>query len=196
MIGRILSHYKILEEISRGGMGIVYRAVDLKLNRDVALKVLPPELVADPERKRRFVQEAQAAAALKHPNIAVIHEVDEVDGVDFIAMEFVEGEKLSDILQKGKLPLERLLTIALDVTEGLQAAHERGIVHRDLKPPNIMLDRDGRGKLIDFGLAKLVEARVSDSSEAETAVHAQTRAGQILGTVCTTCLQSRHGASP
>jgi len=97
MIGRTLSHYKVLEEISRGGMGIVYKALDLKLNREVALKVLPPELVSDPDRKRRFVQEAQAAAALKHPNIAVVYEIDEVDGVDFIAMELIEGEKLRPV---------------------------------------------------------------------------------------------------
>ncbi len=103
MIGRTLSHYKVLEEISRGGMGIVYKALDLKLDREVALKVLPPELVSDPDRKRRFVQEAQAAAALKHPNIAVVYEIDEVDGVDFIAMELIEGEKLSDILRGASL---------------------------------------------------------------------------------------------
>ncbi len=103
MIDRTLSHYKVLEEISRGGMGIVYKALDLKLNREVALKVLPPELVSDADRKRRFVQEAQAAAALKHPNIAVVYEIDEVDGVDFIAMELIEGEKLSDILRGASL---------------------------------------------------------------------------------------------
>ena len=103
MIGRTLSHYKVLEEISRGGMGIVYKALDLKLNREVALKVLPPELVSDPERKRRFVQEAQAAAALKHPNIAVVCEIDEVDRVDFISMELIEGEKLSHIVRGASL---------------------------------------------------------------------------------------------
>ncbi len=135
MIGRTLSHYKVLEEISRGGMGIVYKALDLKLNREVALKVLPPELVSDPDRKRRFVQEAQAAAALKHPNIGVIYEIDEVDGVDFIAMELIEGEKLSDLLDRGRLPAERAITIATEVADGLTKAHSKGIVHRDLKPP-------------------------------------------------------------
>jgi tRNA A-37 threonylcarbamoyl transferase component Bud32/pimeloyl-ACP methyl ester carboxylesterase len=183
MIGQTLSHYKVIGEISRGGMGVVYRALDLKLNREVALKVLRPELVADRERKQRFVQEAQAAAALKHPNIAMIHEVDEVDGVDFIAMELVEGERLSDLLHRGPLPLDRLLAIARDVTDALQAAHEHGIVHRDLKPSNIMLDLDGRGKLIDFGLAKLLEIPASDSSDRETAVRAETQTGHILGTV-------------
>ena len=119
MIGRALSHYKVLEEISRGGMGIVYKALDLKLNREVALKVLPPELVSDPDRKRRFVQEAQAAAALKHPNIAVIHEIDEVDGVDFIAMELIEGEKLADRLKKGALKLDQPLEYGIQIAEGL-----------------------------------------------------------------------------
>ncbi len=122
MIGRTLSHYKVLEEISRGGMGIVYKALDLKLNREVALKVLPPELVSDPDRKRRFVQEAQAAAALKHPNIAVVYEIDEVDGVDFIAMELIEGEKLSDLMDRGRLPAERVINIALEAAEGLASS--------------------------------------------------------------------------
>jgi serine/threonine protein kinase len=123
MIGKTVSHYRILEEISRGGMGIVYRARDVKLNRDVAVKVLPPDLVADPERKRRFVQEAQAAAALHHPHIAVIHEIDEVDGVTFIAMELIEGDKLGDLVQRGRLPLARSLDLAIEVAEGLARAH-------------------------------------------------------------------------
>ena len=125
MIGRTLSHYKILEEISRGGMGIVYKALDLKLNREVALKVLPPKLVSDPDRKRRFVQEAQAAAALKHPNIAVVYEIDEVDGVDFIAMELIEGDKLGAVLERGPLPLEQALGIVIEVADGLATAHEK-----------------------------------------------------------------------
>ncbi len=176
MIGRTLSHYKVLEEISRGGMGIVYKALDLKLNREVALKVLPPELVSDPDRKRRFVQEAQAAAALKHPNIAVVYEIDEVDGVDFIAMELIEGEKLSDLMDRGRLPAERAITIATEVAKGLTKAHSKGIVHRDLKPPNIMITDDGHTKIIDFGLAKLVELLPEESSEAYTRGRSETRA--------------------
>ncbi len=119
MIGRTLSHYKILEELSRGGMGIVYRALDLKLDREVALKVLPPELVADSERKRRFVQEAKAAAKLEHPHIGVVHEIDEAEGVTFIAMELIRGEKLRDTIAKCPLPLRRALEIATDIAEGL-----------------------------------------------------------------------------
>jgi serine/threonine protein kinase len=126
MIGRSLSHYQILEEISRGGMGIVYRARDVKLNRDVALKVLQPELVSDPERKRRFVLEAQAAAALEHPHIAVIYEVDEVEGVTFIAMELIRGGKLSERLAGQRLSLSRSLELGIEVAEGLGRAHDRG----------------------------------------------------------------------
>jgi serine/threonine protein kinase len=168
MIGRTLSHYRILTEIGRGGMGIVYRAVDVKLNREVALKVLPPELVADPERKRRFVQEAQAAPALEHPHIAVVHEIDEVDGVTFIVMELIRGEKLRDLLAIEPLPHTRTLEIALDVAEGLAHAHDKRIVHRDLKPANIMITEDGHVKIIDFGLAKLIEPLAGEGSDIET----------------------------
>ncbi|TDI43282.1 MAG: hypothetical protein E2P02_11615 [Acidobacteria bacterium] len=133
MIGRTLSHYKVLEEISRGGTGIVYKALDLKLNREVALKVPPPVLVSDSDRKRRFVPEVQAAAALNHPNIAVIHEIDEVDGVDFIVME-LKDEQTSDVLARGPLATERALEITIEAAEGLSKAQSKGIVHRDLKP--------------------------------------------------------------
>ena len=157
MIGRTLSHYKILSEISRGGMGIVYRAVDVKLDREVALKVLPPELVADPERKRRFVQEAKAAAKLNHPHIGMVHEIDEVDGVTFIAMELIEGEKLKDIINRARLPLARALELATEVAEGLARAHDKGIVPRDLKPANIGVTPEGKAKVLDFGLAKALD---------------------------------------
>ena len=183
MIGRTLSDYKVLEEISRGGMGIVYKALDLKLNREVALKVLPPELVSDPDRKRRFVQEAQAAAALKHPNIGVIYEIDEVDDVNFIVMELIEGETLSHMLRDGTIAGERAIEIAIDVASGLANAHEKGILHRDLKPGNIMVTRDGHPKIIDFGLAKLIEPLGKGGSEAETAVRAETRSDVLVGTV-------------
>ena len=119
MVGKILSHYKILAELSRGGMGIVYRALDVNLDREVALKVLPPELVADPDRKRRFVQEAKAAAKLEHPHIGAVYEIDDDNGTTFIAMELIRGEQLRDVLTKGSLPLRRALEIATDVAEGL-----------------------------------------------------------------------------
>jgi serine/threonine protein kinase len=168
VLGRTLSHYRILEEISRGGMGIVYRAVDLKLDREVALKVLPSELVADPERKRRFVQEAKAAAKLEHPHIGVVHEIDEAEGVSFIAMELIRGEALRDIINKEKLPVARSLELATEVVEGLVAAHEKGIVHRDLKPANILVTEQGHVKIIDFGLAKLLEPLGGENSALET----------------------------
>jgi len=181
LTGRTLSHYRILGEISRGGMGIVYRAVDVRLQREVALKVLPPELVADPSRRRRFVQEARAASALEHPHIAVIHEVGEEDGVTFIALELIRGEKLSDVMAQRRLSPIRVLEVALEVAEGLSRAHEKGIVHRDLKPANVMLTSDGHAKVIDFGLAKLVESQAV-GSDVETAVK-ETGTGVVLGTV-------------
>jgi serine/threonine protein kinase/tetratricopeptide (TPR) repeat protein len=183
MIGRKLSHYQVLEEIGRGGMGVVYRAVDLKLDREVAIKVLPPELVSDPERKRRFIQEAKAAAKLEHPHIGVVHEIDEAEGTTFIVMELIRGEKLRDRIAKGRVPLGRALEIATDIAEGLARAHEEGIVHRDLKPANIMVTDDGHTKVIDFGLAKLTEPFQPTVSAVETPLRGQTDAGVIVGTV-------------
>ena len=183
MIGRTLSHYRVSEEISRGGMGIVYRALDVKLNREVALKVLPPDLVSDPERKRRFVQEAQAAAALEHPHIAVVHEIDDVEGTTFIAMELVRGEQLRDVMAKERLAPARCLDLVIEVAEGLACAHEKGIVHRDVKPANVMVTRDGHVKIIDFGLAKLLEPLAGESSEIATVERRETEAGVVLGTV-------------
>jgi serine/threonine protein kinase len=183
MIGRILSHYKVLEELSRGGMGIVYRALDVKLDRELALKVLPPELVADPERKRRFVQEAKAAAKLNHPHIGMVFEIDDADGVTFIAMELIEGEKLKDTISKDRLPLSRVLELVTEVAEGMARAHDKGIVHRDLKPANIMVTEDGHAKIIDFGLAKLVEPLVEAGSHLETLTWGETDSGKVMGTV-------------
>jgi TolB-like protein/Flp pilus assembly protein TadD/predicted Ser/Thr protein kinase len=166
-------------------MGIVYRGLDVKLDREVALKVLPPELVADPERKRRFIQEAQAAAKLEHPHIGVVHAIDEAEGVTFIAMELIRGDQLKDVLGRDRLPLARSLELATEVAEGLARAHDKGIVHRDLKPANIMITEDGHAKIIDFGLAKLVEplAAEGNGSEVETAVRSKTDPGQVMGTV-------------
>jgi tetratricopeptide (TPR) repeat protein/TolB-like protein/predicted Ser/Thr protein kinase len=179
--GSRLSHYEILDEISRGGMGVVYRALDLSLNREVALKVLPPELVSNTERRQRFIQEAQAASALEHPNIAVIYEIGEADGVSFIAMELIRGEKLSASLSVSPLAAARALELAVEMAEALALAHDKGIVHRDLKPANVMVTQQGHAKIIDFGLAKLV-APIAGDAVSETKL-GDTNPGTVLGTV-------------
>jgi serine/threonine protein kinase/tetratricopeptide (TPR) repeat protein len=182
LVGRTLSHYKVLGELSRGGMGIVYRARDVKLNRDVAFKVLPSELLASPERRRRFELEARAAAGLSHPNIGVVHEIDEVDGVSFIAMELIAGSSLSEEIAREPLPLGRALELGIQIADGLSRAHEKGIVHRDLKPGNVMITEDGHAKIIDFGLAKLLAPTEGQSSELETEAGGKTEIGAVMGT--------------
>jgi serine/threonine protein kinase len=186
--GKILSHYRIVSKIGAGGMGEVYLAEDTKLGRKVALKVLPAEVAANEDRMRRFVQEAKAAAALNHPNIAHIYEVGEADGISFIAMEFVDGKTMTSELRGGD-DLTKILRHLQHVAEGLAKAHAAGIVHRDLKPDNIMITRDGHVKILDFGLAKLIAQsnEVSkdsvDSSRVATAILPQhSTPGTILGT--------------
>jgi serine/threonine protein kinase/tetratricopeptide (TPR) repeat protein len=159
MIGQTVSHYRILEKLGGGGMGVVYKAEDLKLKRTVALKFLPQELTGDEVAKRRFIHEAQAASALDHPNICTIHEIDaSEDGRLFICMACYEGESLRDIVSQKPLDLERAVEIAIDIAEGLAKAHGKGIVHRDVKPANVFVTADGQVKIVDFGLAKLTGA--------------------------------------
>jgi serine/threonine protein kinase/tetratricopeptide (TPR) repeat protein len=155
MIGKTISHYKVLEKIGEGGMGVVYKAEDTKLKRVVALKFLPEELMKDPEAKERFVQEAQAAAALDHPNICTVHEIEEVEGQAFIAMAYIDGQSLKEMINSGPMEIDRAIGIAVQVAEGLKEAHERGVVHRDVKPANIILTEKEQVKIMDFGLAKL-----------------------------------------
>jgi serine/threonine protein kinase len=155
MIGKTISHYKILEKIGEGGMGVVYKAEDSKLKRTVALKFLPQELMRDKEAKERFVQEAQAAAAIDHPNICTVYEIDASEGQTFISMAYLEGQSLKERIASGPFELENVLNIAIHTAEGLKEAHENGIVHRDIKPANIMLTKKGKVKIMDFGLAKL-----------------------------------------
>ncbi len=154
MIGKTISHYKIIEKLGEGGMGVVYKAEDLKLGRVIALKFLPPEWARDAAARARFLHEAQAAAALSHPNICTIFEIDEVDGQIFIAMERIEGESLSDMIARAPMQIDEVLDASVRIAEGLAAAHAKGIVHRDIKPGNMMLTSGGRPKIMDFGLAK------------------------------------------
>jgi len=154
-VSTIAGKYKILSEIGRGGMGVVYKAKDIRLKRTVALKFLPAELTKDKGARKRFIQEAQAAAALEHPNICTVFEVDEDDGQTFIAMSYIAGQSLKDKLKDGPMDVDEAKDIAVQVAEGLRDAHEKGIIHRDIKPANIMLTKKGQAKITDFGLAKL-----------------------------------------
>jgi Tol biopolymer transport system component/predicted Ser/Thr protein kinase len=155
LTGRTLSHYQVLEKLGAGGMGIVYGAFDTHLKRPVALKVLPPDRVADPERKRRFVKEARAASALNHPNIVTIYDIDQAEGVDFIAMEFVAGKTLDRHMAQQGVAVVDVLELCIQIAEALAAAHSGGIVHRDLKPSNVMVSDSGQVKILDFGLAQV-----------------------------------------
>ncbi len=178
MIGQALSHYRIIEKIGAGGMGQVFKARDERLDRDVAIKVLREELAVNPDRLRRFEQEARSASALNHPNIITIFDVGKHGDTPYIAMEYVEGQTLRDVLVGGPLPTTKLIELASQIAEGLAKAHAAGITHRDLKPENVMVTTDGYVKILDFGLAKLRPSSESDS-EAVTA----TREGTIMGTV-------------
>ena len=186
MIGKILSHFKILEKIDKGGMGVIYRAVDERLHREVALKVLPCELVEDPVRRGRFLREARSTAAIAHPNIATIFEVDEAEGQIFIAMELIEGENLGDYLERsGSLSLGDLLDITLQIAEGLTEAHAKRIVHLDLKPGNVMVGRHGQVKILDFGLCRSLlpePAAAQAQADAMTVSVNLDREGWIAGT--------------
>ena len=182
MIGRTLAHYKILEKIGSGGMGEVYLAEDTKLDRKVALKVLPPELAESEERRARFTREAKAIAALNHPNIVTVYSVEEDDGVHFITMELVRGKTLSELLPKSGFSLNKFFDIAIPLSDAVAAAHQEGITHRDLKPDNVLMGDDGRIKVCDFGLAKFrSESAAGSSSELPT--KAMTQEGLIVGTV-------------
>src|SRR5438132_12915448 len=188
--GAKLGRYEIRSKIGAGGMGEVYLALDARLDRKVALKILPAELASNQDRMRRFTQEAKAAAALNHPNIAHIYEVGEHDGVNFIAMEFIDGHTLGELIHGGQTDLVKPLRYLQHVAEGLAKAHAAGIVHRDLKPDNIMITREGHAKILDFGLAKLIEPtgqkpdREGGLSEVATALMPQhSTPGAVMGTV-------------
>ncbi|MGC2618244.1 MAG: protein kinase [Acidobacteriaceae bacterium] len=180
--GARLGHFEIAALIGAGGMGEVYKARDTRLGRDVAIKVLPASLAADPERLRRFEQEARAVAALNHPNILAVHDIGQHEGCPFLVSELLEGESLRDVLARGPLTPRKAIAYAVQIAQGLAAAHARDIVHRDLKPENLFVTREGRIKILDFGLAKVVPKRVSVDATM-TVAHLATEAGMVLGTV-------------
>ncbi len=183
MIDQTLGHYRILKKLGEGGMGVVYKAQDLHLDRFVALKMLPPEKVTDPERKQRFVQEAKAASALNHPGIITIHDIASDRGLDFIAMEYIQGKTLDQLIPRKGMRINEAIKIGMDIADALAAAHSIGIIHRDIKPSNIMVSDQGRVKVLDFGLAKLTETLLSGENAATLTVNPTTDEGKIVGTV-------------
>jgi serine/threonine protein kinase len=193
--GSKLGPYEILSPLGAGGMGEVYRARDTRLGRDVALKILPESFARETDRLRRFEQEARAVAALNHPNILAIHDIGEQDGSPFLVSELLEGESLRAALDRGALPQRKTIEYGVQIAQGLAAAHEKGIVHRDLKPENIFITKDGRIKILDFGLAKLVQSAGGDASDA-TLTSAHTAAGVVMGTASYMAPEQVRGQAP
>src|SRR5437773_3698698 len=179
-----LGPYEIVALLGAGGMGEVYRARDPRLGRDIAVKVLPEDMASAPDRLARFEREAKTVAGLNHPNIVVLHSIEEVAGTSFLTMELVEGRSLDQLVTPGGLPLAKVLDLAIPLADALVAAHEKGVIHRDLKPANVMVTREGRVKVLDFGLAKLTQPDASqDATQALTMESPLSGAGQLLGTV-------------
>ncbi len=185
--GTQLGPYEIVSLIGAGGMGEVYKARDLRLGRDVAIKVMPASFAADPERLRRFEQEARAVASLSHPNILAVHDIGQHQNQPFMVSELLDGESLREVLTRGALPQRKAIDYAVQIAHGLAAAHGKDIAHRDLKPDNIFITREGRVKILDFGLAKTVQKAgavgVDDGLTAMTGLGPATDVGAVMGTV-------------
>jgi serine/threonine protein kinase len=178
--GTVLGQYVILSPVGAGGMGEVYRARDPLLDREVAIKILPELSTTDPDRLRRFEQEARAAASLNHPNIFAVHQMGLYEGVPYLVSELLEGETLRERLSRGPLPLRKAVDFGVQIANGLAAAHEKGIVHRDLKPENLFVTKEGRVKILDFGLARVETPRVVNN---EATMTVQSEPGMVVGTV-------------
>ena len=178
-----ISHYQITSILGRGGMGVVYKAIDQKLQRTVAIKSLPPESMGDEKLKKRLMSEARAASQLNHPNICTIYEVDEVDGILFIVMEYVTGHTLSDEIRNGPIDIGKGLDIAVQIAAGLDQAHRANIVHRDIKPSNIALPKEGPVKILDFGIARTLKPMEGELLSEAVTQQKLTEAGSLVGTV-------------